>query len=250
MVDSFYDNYTKALNKKDIGKYTRKQLVVSWLFVVVMIMSGIATFVFAELKNVRLMLICGGGYIASVVTLHILLNCFEKKRSQKLEISAHEERKNAALETISMYLGQGKYGDKIDFFVMLYERAIKQREEREGLFRRIGLALITVVGTIGTNAINAPENTSWQLVFAILITAVIIIGLAVAPFYFTAAFDQKKKVYYYMIVELQAVKLIIGSKFPNIKTQKNEKNASRQSHQTNKVGGMRTRIKENRNDGR
>ena len=237
MVDSFYDNYTKALGKQDVGKYTRCQLICSWILFGLLIASGITTFVFAELKNADGSLISGVVYIVSAIVLHKLLDWFDKKRSQKLEISAHKERKKAMIDTIDKYFGQGKYGDKIDYFVSLYEKAIKHREEREKLFRRIGLAVITVTGTIGANAINAPENTLWQMVFTVAITAVVLIGLAIAPFYFPAAFDQKKKVYYYMIVELQAVKFIMDSKFPDEKKQKNVKNASRQSRQPNKVSG-------------
>lgn len=243
MVDTFYDNYTKALKKKNVGKYSFGQLVCCWTFVGLLIVFGIATFVFAELKNTKGILTCGVAYVVCVIVLNKLLDWFEKKRSEKLEISAHKERKNAIIDTIKMYLGQGKYSEKIDFFVTLYEKAIKQREEREKLFRRIGLAVVTAVGTIFANAINAPENVSWQVLLAVVIVAFLLIGLAVAPFYFSAAFDQKKKVYYYMIVELQAVKFIMDSDFPNSKTQNKVK--SEKVDRTNpqkESEGVKTRV--------
>ena len=50
------------------------------------------------------------------------------------------------------------------------------------------------------------------MLFSVVITGLIIFGLTIGPLYYRAAFDSKKKEYYFMVVELQAVKLIMHSK--------------------------------------
>lgn len=211
MEDLFYNAYAKELNDKSAGTFRKWQLALCWFLLFLMTGSGVLIFLSHVTDSYDIDEYSACYYIAYVgiaMVLAAMLSIFEKKSRDRLFSEKHEDRIKSMKATIDRFLLEGHYSEKNKLMVTLYDRAIKQREEREKMFRRVIIYVLSAIGVIFTNAVGFPENTAWKTTLYVALILVIIVGLAIGPILFAGAFDSKKKTYNFMYVELQAVQLM------------------------------------------
>lgn len=206
----FYESYAKALDKENVGKFTKRQSQICWLLLSLMGGAGIIAFVAALLRWKICIRVCLGIYIIIAITLERILDWFDKKTRESLYTENCDKRMECMLSTIGLFFKPERYEEKIDFLVNVFEKALKKREEREKTIKKIAVTALSVFGVTITNAINAPENIGWQGLLLVLVVVLYIAVLVIVPLFFAGAFDSQKKTYSFMIMELQSVKLMMS----------------------------------------
>ena len=242
MEDLFYNEYAKALQKKNLGRFSRRQMFVCWSLWTVLAISGIGVFSFSILKSKGWFGVCIGIYTLFAILLELALARFENLRRLSLFSQDCDTRISCVKGVIDRYLKVGRYDEKIKFLLELYDKAVKQREAREKSFRRAGIATLSAIGVVVSNVANSPENTVWQAVLYAGMSFVLVFGLAVVPYFFKGAFDSKKKMYSFMTVELQAVKLMMHEEKDGL-TEINNDNQNMEQSAINQANTVRVEKK-------
>ena len=209
MEDRFYDEYVKALKKENVGTFNKGQKAVGWAFIIALLAS-IVGFVYHKAVNQNEIAIwCVATYLGIAVLASIIVACFDEKRRSKLYTNSLSERISCMKTVIDMFLCSEKYYEKMDFLSDLYEKSLEKRIEREKMYRKAFWAFLTVIGVLVTNMVNASDETIVQAILLFAIIVLVMFALSVAPFFLFMALDTKKKIYEYMIVEIQSVKLMM-----------------------------------------
>ena len=202
--DLFYEKYSNELHNKSIGEFTNVQFVICFILWSLMAVSGLAVFGFAMKAMTGLMVLCLSVCIVVTILLSCLLNKYERLSREGQFTGDFSDRINCLKNTIVFYFMDGIIDDKVAFMKELYQEAIKRKEKQEKLYRGAGVMAFTAIGAIITNVIEKPKSSAWQFILLVAISSLLVVG----PFIFAGAFDRKKKVYSFMLEELQAVNLL------------------------------------------
>ena len=209
MEDKFYEAYFDALKAKDVGKFDKWQRIIGTILIIAIVLSVVGFVFFGAINRDECAYWCVGIYTATAILASILVAWFEKKRREKLYVNNHLERVTCMKQTIDQFLCEGKYYEKIEFLSGLYENSYNKRIEKQKTIRKGVWAYLTVIGVLLTNMVNAPDNTILQTIIVFAMVILFFVALTIIPFLLCLAFDTKKRVYEYMVLELQCVKLMM-----------------------------------------
>lgn len=229
MEELFYEEYAKALKEENIGKFSEKQMFVCWVVVSLLGLSAINLFIASIVKNTMWLLVGIVIYAILLVVAEIFLDVFEKKRRLRLYTEACDKRVKCMLATIQKFLKDDRLDEKFDFLIYRYEQTSKKYEEHAKAIRQVCVSITSLFGIVLTNAVNSPEKVGWRELLTLFVLFLFLSVLILVPMYLTGVFDSKKKMYSFMIMELQTIRLVIplpenNSVSGKISGEKNKKN--------------------------